>query len=84
MKKINLQGITPATWTRIVFLLLALINQVAVSIFGADLPVFDDQANYENISTVITIVASVLAGWKNNSVTDKAQKADKVLKGEGK
>lgn len=79
-KRVNLKGIDNATWARIIFLVLALVNQVAVSLFGAELPAFDDQQTYETVSTVITLVASLIAGWKNNSITAEAQKADAVLK----
>lgn len=78
--KINLKGITPAVWARIIFLAFALLNQVVVSVFGAELPAFDDKETYETISTIITMVASLTAGWKNNSVTKEAQEADKILK----
>lgn len=80
-KNLNLKGVSPATWTRIIFLLIALVNQVAVSVFGAEIPIIDDAETYETVSTLITVFAGLVAGWKNNSVTAEAQKADEILKG---
>ena len=79
MTKPNLSGITTATWVRIIGLAIILINQVSVSIFDFQLLPFGDAAIYEGVSTVLTIVMSAVAGWKNNSITPEAQEADRVL-----
>ncbi|WP_405101390.1 SPP1 phage holin family protein [Oceanobacillus sp. FSL H7-0719] len=78
MKKINLKGVTKATWARIITLFLALANQVSISIFNYQLLPFDDAAIYEGVSTALTVVAAIIAGHKNNSVTVEAQKGDEV------
>ena len=75
MKKIN---ITKGTLIRTILLVLALINQV-LAVFGkSPIPIDDDTAT-NLISTVWTVIASLIAWWKNNSFTDKAIKADKML-----
>lgn len=76
-----LKGVSVATWTRMVVLVLLLINQVSISIFNFTLLPFEDESIYEGVSTVLTFVASLVAGWKNNSFTEKAQEADKILRG---
>lgn len=80
MKNINLKGISKATWVRILGLLIILVNQVATSVFDAQLLPFDDAEIYEGLSTVLTLLVSIYAAWKNNSITEEAQYADSVLK----
>ena len=77
---INLQGVSKATWVRIISLFLVLVNQIAISFFDFNLG-FEDAAIYEGVSTVLTFVVSAYAAWKNNSMTVNAQLADEVLKG---
>ncbi len=67
--------ITKGTLIRTVILLLALVNQV-LSICGVSpIPIDNDTAT-NIISTLWTVIASVLAWWKNNSFTDTAITAD--------
>ena len=75
MKKIN---ITKGTLIRTILLVFALINQV-LAVFGKSPIPIDDDTVTNLISTVWTVIASLIAWWKNNSFTDKAIKADKVL-----
>ena len=75
MKKIN---ITKGTLIRTILLVLALINQV-LAVFGKSPIPIDDDTVTNLISTVWTVIASLIAWWKNNSFTDKAIEADKVL-----
>lgn len=77
--KFNFKNVDRATWVRITVLFLMLVNQVCVSIFNFQLLPFNDEQLYENISTAFTVGASILAGWKNNSFTPEAQKADAYL-----
>lgn len=79
MKKLNLKGISIATWTRIITLFLALINQIGISIFNFQLLPFDDAEIYEGVSTVLTVIVAIIAGHKNNSITAEAQEGDKVM-----
>lgn len=78
--KVNLKNVAPATWVRIVALLLVLTNQIALSVFNFQLIPFTDEEIYEAVSTVITLVISLLSAWKNNSFTPAAQEADALLK----
>ena len=75
MKKIN---ITKGTLIRTILLVFALINQV-LAVFGKSPIPIDDDTVTNLISTVWTVIASLIAWWKNNSFTDKAIKADKML-----
>ncbi|WP_130807638.1 SPP1 phage holin family protein [Senegalia massiliensis] len=76
----NFKGVNKATWVRIVGLFLVLINQVSISFFKFELISFGDEQIYEGVSTILTVVMAIVAGWKNNSFTEEAQKADAVLK----
>ncbi len=70
--------ITKGTLIRTVILLLALVNQV-LSICGVSpIPIDDDTAT-NIISTLWTVIASVLAWWKNNSFTGEAIQADEYM-----
>ena len=75
MKKIN---ITKGTLIRTILLVLALINQI-LAVFGKSPIPIDDDTVTNLISTAWTVIASLIAWWKNNSFTDKAIKADKML-----
>ena len=76
MKKIN---ITKGTLIRTILLVLALINQILVVFGKSPIPIDDDTVT-NLISTVWTVIASLIAWWKNNSFTDKVIEADEVLK----
>lgn len=80
MKKINLKGVTAQTWARTIVLLLALISQLAV-ILGKRSEAIDVDQWQEYVTYIFTVGASIVAWWKNNSFTDKAQDADNVLNG---
>lgn len=82
--KINLRGVAPATWTRLIVLLVALTNQISISFFDTPLIPIGDEELYESISTIVTAVAAIYAAWKNNSLTEPAQNADEVMKIEKK
>lgn len=76
----NLKGVTKATWARIVTLLLALINQISISLFNFQLLPYTDEQIYEGVSTLLTVSVTIWTAWKNNSFTYEAQQADKVMK----
>lgn len=80
MKKFNLKGVTVQTWARTLVLLLALISQLFV-IVGKRTEAIDVDQWQEYVTYALTVGASVVAWWKNNSFTDKAQDADNVLNG---
>ena len=80
MKKINLKGVTVQTWARTIVLLLALVSQLCV-ILGKRTEAIDIEQWQEYVTYALTVGASIVAWWKNNSFTDKAQNADKLLNG---
>lgn len=78
------------TLTRTVALVIALINQIAVSIFGWEpLPVDEEQAGmiinlaYELFTVVLTTVTALIAWFKNNYVTEKGKKQKEVIERSG-
>lgn len=66
------------TWIRTIVLFLTLLNQVLTVVGKNPLP-FSEEALYQGISAVVTVVASLWAWWKNNSFTTHALKADAYL-----
>lgn len=66
------------TIIRLVVLTIALINQALTSAGKNPLP-FADEVLYEWLSIALTIGASIVAAWKNNSVTPEAIQADELL-----
>lgn len=78
MEKLQIKASTIA---RTVVLFLALANQVMVA-FGWSPIEIDEDSVYTLVSTVVTIVTAVWAWWENNSFTQAAIKADKVLEEE--
>ena len=78
MNKLNLKGVDKGTWVRIIGLFLILINQISISVFKFELIGFGDAEIYEGVSTILTVVISIYAGWMNNSITKEAQLADKI------
>ena len=73
----NLKNISAGTIARTIVLVLALINQVLTATGHAVLPIDDEQIN-TLVSTAWTVIAALVAYWKNNSVTPAAIEADKV------
>ena len=66
------------TIIRTVILVIALINQILSATNHSPLPISD--ATIEQLlSTLITVVASVWAWWKNNSFTQEAIQADEYM-----
>ena len=80
MKKINLKGVTVQTWASSIVLLLALVSQLCV-ILGKRSEAIDVDQWQEYVTYALTVISSIWAWWKNNSFTDKAQNADKLLNG---
>lgn len=80
MKKFNFKGVSTQTWARTIVLLLALVSQFLV-IIGKKTEAIDVDQWQEYVTYALTVIGSLWAWWKNNSFTDKAQTADKVLNG---
>lgn len=70
---------TKGTIIRTIILLVALINQLLVAFGKSPLPIDDEQIE-TLFSTGFTIIASLIAWWKNNSVTKEAIEADEYLR----
>ena len=81
MKKINIKGVSVQTWARTLVLLLALISQLCV-ILGKRNEAIDVDQWQEYATYILTVIGSVWSWWRNNSFTEDAQKADKMMKGE--
>lgn len=75
--------ISTGTIARTICLALALLNQILTTIGKSPLPIADETVNVL-ISTSATVIAAVLAWWKNNSFTKKAIEADEILHSENK
>lgn len=75
----NKTNISAGTIARTIVLALALINQLLTVTGHAVLPITDEQVN-TLVSTIWTVVASLWAYWKNNSLTAEAREADAVMK----
>ena len=73
-----MKNVKTETIVRTVILIVALINQGLTVAGKSLLPITDEQIT-EVITLVITIGASLWAWWKNNSFTQNAIEADKVL-----
>jgi len=71
--------IEKGTIARTVVLVVALINQ-ALAMFGKEILPFAEDDIYTAVTTILTLGATVWAGWKNNSFTAAAIEADKYMK----
>jgi len=74
MKKIEM-----GTIVRTVVLGVALVNQALTAAGKNPLP-FAEETIYEIATVAVTIIASLVSGWKNNSFTKEAIEADKLLR----
>ena len=70
--------ITSGTLARTIILALALINQVLSMCGIAVLPIEDAQVE-TIVTTLWTVIAAVVAWWKNNSFTQAALEGDKLM-----
>ncbi|MFR7655600.1 phage holin [Monoglobus pectinilyticus] len=73
-----MNNVTAGTIARTIVLLLALANQVLAMCGKQVLNISDDDI-YQVVSIEFTIGASAVAWWKNNSFSQTALKADKVM-----
>lgn len=76
----NLSGVSKDTWTRLIILIITLVN-MALNQFGITHFTNEDINEwYDVISVFVAVASSLWCMWKNNSFTLNAQTADKVLK----
>lgn len=71
--------ITAGTIARTIILLLALVNQI-LGVMGIQVIPIEDETINTAVSTLWTVVASLVAWWKNNSFTEAAIQADRLMK----
>ena len=64
--------------TRLVVLMILLLNQLLVTLGWNPLP-FSEEQIYEAISGVATVAVAVWTWYKNNNVTKEAEQAQKQL-----
>lgn len=69
-------NITAGTLARTACLLLALLNQVLCALGKSPLPIESETLN-QLVTSSITVIAALVAWWKNNSFTKEAIAADK-------
>lgn len=72
-------NITAGTLARTIILALALINQV-LSVTGHPVLPIEDAQIETLVTTGWTVVAAIVAYWKNNSWTAAAKAGDEVMK----
>lgn len=72
-------NITSGTLARTIILALALINQLLSASGHAVLPIDDAQVE-TLVSTAWTVVAAIIAWWKNQSFTKAAIAGDAYMK----
>ncbi len=73
-------SISAGTIARTIILFLALLNQ-CLSMAGIQVIPIDDETINALVTTTWTVAAALAAWWKNNSFTQKAIEADKVMRG---
>ena len=69
-------NITAGTIARTAVLLLALTNQMLSAMGKSPLPIESETLN-QLVTSGITVIAALVAWWKNNSFTKEAIAADK-------
>lgn len=74
-------NITAGTLARTIILALALLNQILSVTEHPVLPIEDAQIE-TLVTTAWTVIAALVAWWKNNSFTAAAKKGDEVMKQE--
>lgn len=74
-------NITAGTIARTIILALALINQV-LSVTGHPVLPIEDAQIETLVTTGWTVIAALIAWWKNNSFTSAAKAGDEVMKQE--
>lgn len=74
-------NITAGTLSRTIILALALINQIFSATGHPVLPIEDAQVE-TLVSTAWTVIAALIAWWKNNSFTSAAKAGDEIMKQE--
>lgn len=64
--------------TRLIVLVILLINQTLVTLGWNPLP-FSEEQIYEGVSSVAVVAVAIYTWWKNNNVSKEAQEAQELL-----
>lgn len=83
-KSFNFKSVKPVVWVRILALFLSFLNLIAIELFDYQLLPYTDEEIYNGVSVIITVVISIYTTWKNNSFTEEAQEADKLIEAKRK
>lgn len=79
-KKLNLSGVTPDTWARTIWLIIALVSEWVVVLGLQPLPESLTSLTVEQITTYVTVafqsVQNIVNYWKNNSLSKSGQSGD--------
>lgn len=70
--------VSKETIIRTIVLFVTLLNTILTSSGKNPLP-FSDEELYTGLSTIATTAAAIWAWWKNNSFTQEAIEADKIM-----
>lgn len=76
---IKAPNIKVGTYIRAAAVLVTLLNQILVVLHKNPIPYTSDQV-YDTLSVVAVVGATIWAGWKNNSFTKTARKAEEAGK----
>ena len=75
----NLSQVPPATWARLAFLVISVVN-LALRSLGFETMRFSEKEVSDAVSIILAAVCALAAYWKNNSFTSAALEADRILK----
>ena len=79
IKSIDWANISPATYTRYILMIIAIINML-LNAFKINPIEVSENEEYQVVSNILTCVLFVINTWKNNSVTNSAINADQYMK----
>ena len=79
IKSIDCANISPATYTRYILMIIAIINMLLNAFKINPIEVSENEV-YQVVSNILTCVLFVINTWKNNSVTNSAINADQYMK----
>ena len=79
IKSIEWANISPATYTRYILMIIAIINMLLNAFKINPIEVSENEV-YQVVSNILTCVLFVINTWKNNSVTNSAINADQYMK----
>ena len=79
IKSIDWANISPATYTRYILMIIAIVNMLLNAFKINPIEVSENEV-YQVVSNILTCVLFVINTWKNNSVTNSAISADQYMK----